>query len=176
MYNLSRRHEKACRYRHLGVRHIKCNCPLGIDGYDEHGKRIRISLKTRSWTLAQARLMELERDPSAAVKVAPAPSRGLKLEEAIKSYLNNCTVRNVQPSTVTNANGTTQPITPATHAKEVQTLRSFFRFCIARKWISENPAGVLEAPIVDRVPTLPSTEEEIAQTLGRHFRCPRGVG
>ena len=44
-------------------------------------------------------------------------------------------------------------------------MRSFFRFCIARKWISENPVSGLKAPKVDRVPTLPFTEAEVTAIL-----------
>jgi hypothetical protein len=60
MYSLYRRHELTCRFRQKGVRQIKCSCPVWMDGFDEQGKRRRQSLKTRSWSQAQARLQDLE--------------------------------------------------------------------------------------------------------------------
>ena len=34
----------------------------------------------------------------------------------------------------------------ATRVREIQTLRSFFAFCIKRNWCSDNPASQIEMP------------------------------
>ncbi|HVP49307.1 MAG TPA: hypothetical protein VMT32_22095, partial [Bryobacteraceae bacterium] len=98
MHGLYRRHEKSCRFAKKGIRHTTCNCPIWLDGSDEHGARNRYSLKTRSWSLAQARIIELERNPAAA---RIEPTRAPKLEAAIASYLDDCRARKLEDSTIT---------------------------------------------------------------------------
>ena len=77
---------------------IRYNCPVWMDGYDEHAKRQRYLLKTRSWTFAQARLIEVEQGHIPAPRpTAQTPS----VETAIASYLDDCRARRLQPSTIT---------------------------------------------------------------------------
>src|SRR3954463_3295847 len=95
MFTLYRRHERTCRFRRHGVRHIKCNCPVWRDGY-ELGVRKRASMRTRSWQHAQDRLTALERGEAPAVALPSRP-----IAQAIESYLADCRARNVATSTVT---------------------------------------------------------------------------
>jgi integrase len=50
-----------------------------------------------------------------------------------------------------------------THRSRIDLMRSFFKFCVARKWIKENPATGLMKPEEDQEPTLPFTAEEEAK-------------
>ncbi len=97
MYSLYRRHEATCRYRAKGVRHIKCQCPVWMEGRDDQGHRQRRALKTRSWSAAQARLNEFE---SGRVAIPEPPSKSPSLDAAIDSYLEDCRARNLAPGTV----------------------------------------------------------------------------
>ena len=199
MLGLYRRHEKSCRYRSKGRRHIKCSCPVWVDGIDESGKRMGKSLRTRSWSHAQARVNEIESGakPPLPEHVPKSP----RIDDAITAYLDDCRARKLADSTiisyantlehlkayfvdkrldqidvpglvqfrggriVTEPDGTKRPVTAAGAQKEIQNIRSFFRFCIACEWITKNPGKAIKPPKVDVVPTLPFTREEVAAIL-----------
>src|ERR1700734_1505389 len=103
MYTLYRRHEQpgpdgtgGCRFRHKGIRYIKCACPIWMDGYNEHGKRQRRSLKTRSWSQAQARLTDIEAGhPLPVVDSSPG------VDPAVADFFDDCRARKLEPSTIT---------------------------------------------------------------------------
>ncbi len=57
-------------------------------------------------------------------------------------------------------------------AKNLERMRSFFRFCAGMKWVDENPAAALRAPRFHQTPTLPFTEEEWAAILAAVERYP----
>jgi site-specific recombinase XerD len=199
MLSLYRRHEDACRFRAKGVRHIKCSCPIWMDGYDQKGKRRRQSLKTRSWPHAQARLVEIE---GGRVEIPKPAEHSPRLAVAIASYLDDCRARKLEPSTIVSYTNTldhlvasfpnrsvagtdlvaltkfrnerkiaatdsdpARSVTASTSSKEIQTLRAFFKFCKARKWVADNPAKELKAPKSDRLPTMPFTDAEVTRIL-----------
>jgi len=212
MYSLNRRHEKTCRYRKQGRRHINCNCPIHLEGEDANGVRQRLSLKTRNWQQAQQRLVEFEQKDSGAARAAISDATSPALSTAIKSYLADCQSRNLEPSTITSytklldylaaffpgkrvaeislsaltrfrsqrtvklRDGSTKPITGNTSTKELQSLRAFFHFCKARKWIAENPASELKPPKFDRVPTLPFSKPEVEKILAASISNGRASG
>lgn len=188
MQSLYRRHEAQCRYKKMGVRHIKCNCPVWMDGYDEHGNRGRRSLKTRSWTHAQERLSKLEAGGS-----LPARPYSPLVAKAVQSFLTDCATRNIAPSTLIRYTNTLVPlgefftgtiadldletlrafraargvIAPASAAVEMTTLKSFLRFCLNSKWTTEDFSrkGVLRSARIDSVPTMPFNAEEVTRIL-----------
>lgn len=55
----------------------------------------------------------------------------------------------------------------ATAGKQLERLKSFFNFCVAQKWIAENPAASLKSPIGsdDDVPVIPFTKEQFARII-----------
>jgi site-specific recombinase XerD len=189
MYSLYRRHEQDCRFREKGVRHIKCSCPVWIDGYDKHGSRFRKSLKTRDWKHAQARLDEIEEGEYTGKVIKN--ERSPRLTVAIEAYLDDCRARRLAPGTITgyktilghlsdyfegrstagvDLEGLTRfraarAVTAASSQKEIQCIRAFFRFCVARKWAPENPAQNLRPPRIERLPTMPFTQEEVERIL-----------
>jgi site-specific recombinase XerD len=50
-------------------------------------------------------------------------------------------------------------------SKKLERLRTFMRFALQRKWISDNPASALKAPSVQTRPTLPFTHNDIVSIL-----------
>lgn len=185
MYTLFRRHEINCRFKKLGRRHIKCQCPVWMDGYDLHGNRQRQSLKTRSWSHAQARVSAIEQGVA-------LPGPGPSVAKAVAAYLDDCRARNLTNSTRVRYKTTLDafcayfddgPLSRvnlerlgafrqsrgetagASAAKELQTIRSFLRFCVDREWIAGNPGAKLRAPVIDAQPTLPFSQPEIAAIL-----------
>ena len=185
MYTLYRRHEDSCRYKKKGRRHVGCSCPVWMDGYDIRAVRQRRSLRTRSWSQAQIRLDEFENG-----KALREPDSSIALSDAVESYLADCKARRLQPSTLVSYTNTLghlkkafpgsigsvdlakltafragRKVTAASSAKEIQAFRTFFRFCLERKWITENPAKALRPPKDDGLPTMPFTDEEIGKIL-----------
>ncbi len=50
-----------------------------------------------------------------------------------------------------------------THRSRIDLARGFFKFCVTRKWIADNPAAGLIKPADDQEPTLPFTVDEEAR-------------
>jgi site-specific recombinase XerD len=61
---------------------------------------------------------------------------------------------------------------PISAAKNLERLRSFFRFCAGLKWVEENPTGMLRPPKVPHKPTLPFTGEEFERVIAAVERYP----
>jgi site-specific recombinase XerD len=170
-----------------------------MDGTNEHGKRQRRSLKTRSWTLAQTRLAEYESGQRTTHK--PEHKAPL-LKDAVETFLADCRARNLAASTVNRyknpldrlaaffdgrrvfsvtlamltemRNG--QTAAANTSKNEITTLRTFFRFCEDREWIAKNPASRLKAPKPDQLPTMPFDPKEIDRILEQCDLIPDSRG
>jgi len=56
--------------------------------------------------------------------------------------------------------------------KKIERMRAFFRFCVDRGWIAENPAALVKVPRYLKAPTLPFTEEEMAGVLAAVRKHP----
>lgn len=54
---------------------------------------------------------------------------------------------------------------PLTALKKFERLRSFFRFCHAAKWVTENPSLAIKPPKVDTPPTMPFSNDEVQRTI-----------
>ena len=54
---------------------------------------------------------------------------------------------------------------PRAKAKKLERLKGLFAFCVKRKWIGENPAGDLEAPVGAGAPAnrMPFTDAELTR-------------
>jgi integrase/recombinase XerD len=187
MFSLYRRHKRSCRFRAKGVRQTTCSCPIWMDGRTARGRRLRRSLDTSNWTRAQLLLDELER--SEFVNAAPAKSPTLtaaavdyladgaarrlrtstlrsyaKTLEHLQNFLGDLTLDRITLAELTRFRAA-RGVSAFTAAKEIQTLRAFFRFAHDRGWIHSNPAQKVRAPRADRMPTLPFTREEVGRIL-----------
>ena len=49
--------------------------------------------------------------------------------------------------------------------KNLERLRSFFRFCQQDEWMTKNPARAVKAPRVKETPTLPFSKAEMARIV-----------
>lgn len=189
MFTLYRRHEPTCRYRKNGVRHIKCACPVWMDGY-ELGVRKRVSMRTRSWTHAQDQLTALERGESTTQPIV-AVDGSPTVAYAVDSYIEDGRARKLAESTLTRYQTALVPLAAhfagrmsaitveslgafraaraqtagASAAKELNMVRTFMGFAVDRKWIPENYAKKLKAPKFDVAPTMPFTPDEVKAIL-----------
>jgi site-specific recombinase XerD len=185
MLTLYRCHLASCKHREKGRKHRSCQCPLWVEG-TLRGEHIRRSLDMRSWDGAQDLLREWEsRGPKSAL---------MTVEDAIEKFLEDALARRLSGATIgkqkvllarlkTFARDTgvryVSQLGPdeirtfraswkdsaVTAAKNLERLRSFFRFCTSMKWVDENPAEALRAPRFHQTPTLPFTDEEWGATL-----------
>jgi site-specific recombinase XerD len=188
-----RRHSPKCPHRGKGPNFLKCRCKLRAVGYDDEGRRIRKSLKTRdlarAWRLlAQfGRTRELE-PPRKRIAQAIAAFEEQKANKApetkrkyrrvlgvLRSYcerrglefLPQVTIEALDPYVIERRKAT------ATWLKEIEILRQFFKFCEKRKWIDENPAADIERPsLPERDEIVPYTSHEV----GRIIAACAGIG
>lgn len=196
MLTIFRRHMKDCKF--TGRKHRNCNCPIAVEG-TLHGRMIRKSLDLRSWEAAQKLVRDWEANPEGGgitVKVArekfitDAEARNLsenmvrklrlvksKLEEDFGAVgIRSMTVddvRSVRDS---------WDVSPIAMQKRMEMFRSFFRFCVDSGWIDRNPAKGVRMPVVELIPTLPFTEEEMESIVwgcglirDKHPMMPKGI-
>ena len=183
MLGLWRRHTPKCPHRKKGRAHIKCKCPIWVDG-ELHGKRFRLSTGVRDWQRALKKVAAWESPDVPSVKL---------ISDAVEGFLAHC--RKLAPSTnrkYTNvmrqleAFGERESISTmaelsvealdryraareigrVTAGKELQTLRQFFSFCLGRGWVADNPAKRIK-PLskAKPVPVEPYNGSEVAAIL-----------
>ena len=195
-FKIYRRHDQDCPLAKQGMKSDikKCKCPLWVHG-SENGGRVRKSLKTRSESRALERLVRLQREPAGATALA------MPIEKAIELYLADCGNRNLAASSIRNYRSHLSPLEEYFAGAQVRTLttenianfrtahpsgtaaastrlglivlRTFLRFCLDRKWITENPAVKMKLPKPDQTTTLPYTDEEVNRMLDAcdRLRC-----
>ncbi len=165
MLTIWRRHTAECPHRQKGRDYLKCNCPVWADGYVDGKRTLRQSLKTRDMARARKRAAELE-DPDIKPRTlkeaveafdAHCVSDGLK-ESTLRKYRNAlnklrefCERRNVidapEVSTdVIDAFRASRGLSLIASSKELELLRQFFKFCLVRHWIRENPTAGIRGP------------------------------
>jgi len=166
MLTIWRRHTETCPHKRKGRNHLKCDCPLWADGYVDGRRTLRQSLKTRDMARARKRAVALE-DPDGP-KYKP-------INEAVEAFEAQCVSDGLRNSTLRKYKNTlkrlktfateqgiadVQEITPdhlnayragrglslIASAKELELLRQFFRFCLVRRWIRDNPSTAIKGP------------------------------
>jgi len=191
---LYRRPLKRCQhYRTEGARAaVKCSCPIWADG-ELNGKRYRKSLGLRDWARATRRLAALEtgQEPpskpvaeavelflSANQDLAPGTQRNYRrtlrylVAMAARKEIGSVAAIDVEALDQFRAS---REISPLTWAKELEILRCFFRFCLDRKWTTENPAKLLTAPRnLKPAPREPYTPSEMTKVLAACEAMGRG--
>jgi integrase len=187
MLSQYRRHEATCPHAEKGTSHTKCTCPVWCDGYID-GKRVRKSLKTRDWARAKRIMAGLEADVSEGRErktVADAAELFLdSLELAASSrrkyqHRMDCLCEYFPDSRTMDqidladldAYKRNRAISSLTWSKELETLRSFWAFCTARKWCDENIARQMKAPrnvrnAKERVPYTEAEKAAIREACG----------
>jgi integrase len=171
---LYRRHQEACKF--TSRRNKGCRCPIWAEG-TVHGQKIRKSLDLRNWEAAVRLVREWEiYAPEKTLSVSDACDKFiadakarklregsiLKYEQAVKSLrtLGDKTLRQVSVDDIRSMRESWK-ISGLTMQKRLETVRAFFKFCMASGWINGNPAAAVKAPVVEQKATMPFTDEEI---------------
>jgi integrase/recombinase XerD len=193
MLRLYRRHQRHCPHLPKGRKHLRCQCPLWVDGRLK-GRRIHKSLCTTDWQKAQqiVRAWEVE---GGLLPLQPRAPERITLEQAWARFLADLVARNLHPSTARKYRLLSRQISeyadqyrlrfldqfdfpalaefratwkesPLTRSKKLERLRSFFLFAHESNWINENPARKLKGPKLVLRPTLPFTDQEMVRILG----------
>jgi site-specific recombinase XerD len=166
MLTIWRRHTAQCPHRNKGRDYLKCNCPIWADGYLNGKRTLRRSLETRDMARARKRAANLE-DPqefqqrtlaeAIAAFDAHCVSDGLK-HSTLRKYRNSlaqlrefCESRNLVDMAeitvnVLDAFRASRGLSLISGVRELKLLRQFFKFCLARHWVRENPASQIKMP------------------------------
>jgi integrase/recombinase XerD len=141
---------------------------------------IRRSLDTRSWEGAQKTVREWE---THGLSKADMPA----IEEVSERFLTDLRTRGLSSDTIKKFELLTAELSsefpkwkidrftpdhlgkfrerwkvkPSTAAKKLERLRSFFKFALDRKWISDNPASALRAPKETTIEKKPYDMDEL---------------
>jgi integrase/recombinase XerD len=177
MLNLHRRHSATKCGK---TKKRDCTCPIWVTG-SLHGQRMRKSLGIRNWEAAQSivRGWESRLFGSLSVKeaidryLADCAARGLSLETMRKyqllgremvSRFGQLPVDSVGIDALSEYRESWK-LSPATSRNKVERLRAFFKFCIDRKWCSDNPALLIKNPRAVHKPTLPVSDEDFEKLI-----------
>jgi site-specific recombinase XerD len=180
--HLYRRHGEDCEHfaKPNAIQFTRCQCPIWFSGSQE-GHARRFSLKTRDWARAIERLKK---------DAAPAPAK--PLDKAINEYLGEVATH-TKPKTQVSyrailealanfvpKNFPLEQLTDDTLSRFFQsrnhfaantqrlanvTVRQFGKFCVRKKWITENPASNVPMPPAEQGATMPFTPEEVDRIL-----------
>lgn len=192
---LIRRHLKTCRYS--SSRYRRCACPIHVYG-TLGGERIRQALDLTSWEAAS----ELVTAWSASGQIGVIRPDIPPLKEAVDKFLADAKAQQLNWETLrkyetllqrrflpwceskgyrllkqVNAAALvefrkTWEDSPRYAAKNIERLRSFFRFCQRLKWVSDNPALAVKPPTARPNPTLPFTNAEMKRILAACDKYP----
>jgi hypothetical protein len=184
MLSLWRRYLRSCPFKAEGCKYTKCSCPIWCDG-EINGVRVWQSLDTRNWGRAGRKLATLEedvehgresktvRDATAAFllhcEIEPATRKKYtRWSDRLSEFAESREIDVVSRFSLSllDQYKATREVAPLTWSKELQFLRSFFAFCQARRWTSENPAKAMKMP-PDPKPgeRPPYTRDEAAKIL-----------
>lgn len=191
MLTIYRRHKRACGHRDKGRAYRGCQCPIWVDGFLA-GKEIRQSLSLRDWQKAQDRVREWEAENQMTQRsdqmelktliaawdafITDGKARGLRepslrkygyFRKQMERFADDCGLRHLAEFDVDNltmfrASWKSQNLSAL---KKLELLRTFFRFCLDREWISDNPARKIRNPKVTERSTLPFSQEEVIRIL-----------
>jgi integrase/recombinase XerD len=146
------------------------------------GRTIRRALKVRSWARAQEIVREIE----------GSGKFGITVQDAIKGFINDCNARRIvsvkkysrllaKLQAFSDKNKKhflsdldvdvlrqfreSWTVKSSTAVKELERLRTFYKFAIESEWITKNPALKIKAPKSSVAPTLPYSHEELKRVL-----------
>jgi integrase len=178
----------------------RCSCPLWVIGTDPRGGYHRKTLRTSNWTTAEEQKRKIETGEEDRPRVEISAALDSWKAALLNAKRKARTVKQVHGAMAKSladwckANGYvrldritlevldkfvgTWEYASTTHRSRIDLMRSFFRFCAARKWITENPASGLIKPEEDLEPTLPFTAEEETKIFAaaEHFHERQNFG
>jgi integrase/recombinase XerD len=193
--HLFRRHYPPCP--HKSRRYRRCTCPLWVQG-SLGGEWIKKSLNVTSWEAASDLVTAWTASGQIGVVRPDVPP----LKEAVEKFIADAKAQQLNWETLrkyetflarrflvwceSKGYRLLKQMTPAVladfrktwqdgglyAAKNIERLRSFFRFCERMKWANENPALALKAPKLTTKPTLPFTAAEMNRILDACDKYP----
>ncbi len=199
MLRLYRRHRTSCP--HASERYRRCNCPIYVEG-TLAGERVRQALDLTSWTAAMDVIAQWNEagEIGALREVIPT------ITEAITKYFEDAAARSLRPATIAKHRNllerrlqvwcddqgyrqlkqltpdalrqfrATWPDAALSAAKNLERLRTFFRFCHQAGWVKSNAALAVKPPKVRLRPTLSFSNEEFARLVAACDQYPvKGV-
>ncbi len=186
MLTIFRRHGPRCGKKSRTYK--RCKCPIWVEGTAK-GKRIpRQAVGTRSWEEAEEIRRRMEGGKGEPVTMALAvadfradigrrnlsPETVRKYERLLRDlgdFSKRTGLVRVHSLTVADARRFVSEwgFGPNTAAKHIERLKTFFRFCRENRWVEENPADPIKAPVIRSSPTLPYAPEEMAAIVAA---CP----
>jgi hypothetical protein len=168
--NLYRRHQSPCRF--TTRRNRKCSCPIWVQG-SLRGEYVRRSLDLRSWSAATDLVRDWEASGEiGVVKRAEVPT----IAEAVQKFVQDANAQQLSRETIRKYDSLLNKRflpwcqgkgyrylkqlgveemrqfragwsdSPNYATKNLERLRSFFRFCQQDDWIGKNPARSVKAP------------------------------
>jgi len=179
---LFRRHTPACS-RARGDNH-RCACPVWADGMLD-GRRKRLAMKTSDWKAAADKMQRIERGdelPEKSLQEAFAEWKAdLTVEDSTRrkyvravaglvAFLEKRGVASLAQvrSADMQALRASRKVSRGTLAREIQTWRLFFNWCMAdgREWLRKNPGKWVSVTKGQKQrPVQPYTREEIAAII-----------
>lgn len=196
MLHLYRRHRKSCK--HTAWTYRRCQCPIYVKGA-LGGVSIKMSLDQTSWNAAtqivadwtkagkigQTHDVQTQQLSHVIERfLADVKDRGLGagtqkkyqtlLEGRLVKWADTAGVRFLSELTLDQLSAfrASWPDAPLTKQKNQERLKAFLRWCVARGWLSENPASGLSTIKVKMVPTLPFSAEEVSRILAACEQYP----
>lgn len=200
MLTIYRRHYAPCK--HAGSPHPRrfrnCQCPIWVQG-TLGSQTVKRALELRSWQAASDLVRDWEVDGRIDAPKPVVPT----IREAVERFLADAAAQNLKSESIrkyrnvlekrlirwTEGQGLIQLqqlgveqvrefrrtwADGAGYAtKNLERLRTFFRFCEAADWIRRNPAKSVKPPKTQCKPTLPFSEDEMTRIL---CACGRYVG
>jgi len=193
MLTIYRRHSADCE--HFGKpRNARgsrgCGCPVWVQG-SLRGEYVRRSLDLTSWEAAS----ELVRGWEASGEIGVRTVRTPPLTEAVQRFLEDAEARGMREKTIRKYRRVLEaellpfcasknvgrldritvdllrqfreslPHQLSTQKKKIESLRTFFAFCIDSDWLEKNPAKKVKVKNVGLNPTMPFSEDEIKRLL-----------
>ena len=159
MLTIYRRHRAGCKFK---ARRAKCSCPIWVQGI-LNGENIRQSLDLTSWEAASKKARDWEiagKKDDLSIKdaadrfIADLNSRGLspdtvrkfeRLQDELVEMFGSMSIAALTTDDMARFREKWD-LKPSTARKKLERLRSFFKFCVDRKWMADNPAKPLKAP------------------------------
>ena len=187
MLTLFRYHSPTCDHKDAGRNWNRCRCRIWYD-WNIDGRRIRKPIGTRDWSRAQQMARDLEAVGRIENKVAPlikvacdqflsdARVRGLRepsiykyklLFSRLQTFSDSKGLVFISDIDVTRASEFRSTWTNKGTAaqKKLEAFRTFFKFCMGRKWVTDNPAAALKMGKNTEAPIEPFAHGEIDKML-----------
>jgi integrase len=172
--NLYRRHYAPCP--HTKRRYRRCACPIWVEG-TLRGEKIRKSLDLTSWEAASDLVAAWSASEQIGVVKPDVPT----VQEAVSKFFEDAVARGLRDSTTNKLKNVlekrllpwcetkgyrllkqldvdalrrfraTWPDGALAASKNLERLRSFFRFALDAGWVAANPAKAIKPPQMDNV-------------------------